>query len=53
MGGACSTYGGEKMHTEFWRQNLREGNQSECLGLNVRITLNLISKMCDGSFILD
>ena len=46
MGWACSAYGGEEMNIEFWRGNLKEINQLECLGLNIRITLKFFPKMC-------
>jgi hypothetical protein len=45
MGGAWSTYGGRKMHTEFWWGDMREGDHLEDPGRgedNIRMDLKYI-----------
>jgi hypothetical protein len=41
MGRTCGTYGGEeRWHTEFWWENLREGDHLEDPGVDGRKILN-------------
>jgi hypothetical protein len=47
MGGACSPYG-RKVHTEFRWGNQRERDHLEDPGVDGRIILKCIFKMCDG-----
>jgi hypothetical protein len=42
MGGACSTYWGEKVYTGFWWRNQKERDHFEDPGVNERIILRLI-----------
>jgi hypothetical protein len=49
MGGACSTYGGEReVHTGFWWGDLREGDHLGYPGVDWRIILKWILKKWDG-----
>jgi hypothetical protein len=48
MGGACSTYGGEKMRIQdFGRENLRERHHLEDPGVDGRIILRWIFRKWD------
>jgi hypothetical protein len=47
MGGACSMYGGEEMHTGFWWGDLREGDHLDS-GVDGRVILKCIFKKCEG-----
>jgi len=42
MSGACSTYGGEKVHTGFWWGNLKERDHLEDPGMDGKIILRWI-----------
>jgi hypothetical protein len=53
MGGACSTYGREDVHTGFWWVNLREKDHLKNLGGDGRIILNVMSKKWDKGYGLD
>jgi len=45
MGGSCGTYGGRgEVHTGFWWEDLREGDDLEDLGVVGRIILKWIFK---------
>jgi hypothetical protein len=48
MGGAFSTYGGGEVHTGFWWGNLKESDQLEDLGIDLRIILKWILKLDKG-----
>jgi hypothetical protein len=48
MGGAYSTCGGGEMHKGFWWGNLRERDQLEDLGIDLRIILKGILKLDKG-----
>jgi hypothetical protein len=42
IGGACSTYGGGEVYTEFWLGNLRERDHMKDPGVGERIILKWI-----------
>jgi hypothetical protein len=48
MGGACSTYGIQEVHTEIWWGDLRERDRSEDVGVDGRVILKLTFKKSDG-----
>jgi len=48
MGGACSMHGGGEVHTEFWRERLRERDHFEDPGIDGRIILKWIFRNWDG-----
>jgi len=47
-GGACSTYGGEEVHTGFWWGNLRERDHLEEPDVDGNIILRWIFSSWDG-----
>jgi hypothetical protein len=48
IGGECSIYGGEEVHTGFWWGDLRERDNLEDPGLDGRIILRCIIRKWDG-----
>jgi len=48
MGGACSTYGGEDVHTRLWWETLSERGHLEDPGIDGRIILRWILKALTG-----
>ena len=48
IGGACSTYGGQEVHTEIWWRDLKERDRSEDVGVDGRVILKWTFKKSDG-----
>ena len=48
MGGACGTYGRQKVHTKIWWGDLRERDRSEDVGVDGRVILKWTFKKSDG-----
>jgi hypothetical protein len=53
MGRTCSTYGREKVHTGFSRENLGEGDHLKDPSVDGRIILKWIFERLDGEHRLD